>query len=220
MDYFEQLGCPCRLVKNDVTTKDLPLDGIQGVVISPGPETPEKANHLMSMLGEVIGRFPVLGICLGHQAIALHYGAKLSKAPRPMHGKLSKITTNGGLVFKTLPLQFEVVRYHSLIIEDLPASLTPTALTIDGLLMAFESKSEKVCGVQFHPEAALTEYGLKIFRNWLTFIILFKCPKNCCGTKCVEGEYMVALELINHMIPPLKPSMMATRPWFGWRNCV
>lgn len=169
VDYFEQLGVQVEVIQNDTPKKQLQLNKYDGVVISPGPETPEKANGLNEYLPLLIGEIPLLGICLGHQAIASYLGGRLDKASKPMHGKLSEIVIDGGILFNGLPLVFQVVRYHSLLIYDLPEMLIPTAKTKAGELMAFEDLELKVHGMQFHPEAALTEYGLDMLRNWLTF---------------------------------------------------
>jgi len=169
VDYFEQLGCVVKVIKNDLSPNEFDLNGIKGVVISPGPERPSKANNLNELIPHIIGRLPVLGICLGHQALAEYFGARLVKASRPMHGKISKIFTDKSIVFDGLPEQFDVVRYHSLIIEELPKDLCATAWTSTNELMAFDDLERKVHGIQFHPEAALTQYGLDMLRNWLSF---------------------------------------------------
>lgn len=169
VDYFEQLGVAVEVIQNDTDKDAISFSRYQGVVISPGPETPEKANFLNDYLPQMVGNIPLLGICLGHQAIASYLGGKLDKASKPMHGKLSEIVVTGGVIFNELPKRFNVVRYHSLLIYDLPKSITATACTKDGELMAFEALALKVHGMQFHPEAALTEYGLDMLKNWLTF---------------------------------------------------
>lgn len=169
VDYFEQLGCETRVVQNDTSPENLVIDGVKGVVISPGPESPSKANHLTAYLPLLVGKRPLLGICLGHQALAEYFGAKLVKATKPMHGKISQIETAESVIFKGMPNKIEVVRYHSLIIHDLPMRLKPTAWTSTNELMAFEGITDKVHGIQFHPEAALTQYGLDMLRNWLSF---------------------------------------------------
>jgi len=169
VDYFEQLGVSVRIIMNDTPLKNFSLDGVKGIVVSPGPETPEKANHLNDLLEMSVGQVPILGICLGHQALAVKLGAKLEKAEKPMHGKISEIETKGGVVFKGLPKNMEVVRYHSLLIKELPKGLKPLAKTKKNELMAFEDLNRQIHGIQFHPEAALTQYGLEMLRNWLTF---------------------------------------------------
>lgn len=169
MDYFEQLGTSVKVVKNDIESKKLDLSQYNGIVISPGPESPDKANKLMSLLPLFVDKIPTLGICLGHQALAQYFGAHLVKADKPMHGKISRISHQGGLLFENLPKSIDVVRYHSLVIKNLPSGLQPLALTSLGELMAFQSENKMVCGIQFHPEAALTQYGLEMLNNWLSF---------------------------------------------------
>lgn len=155
--------------RNDVEFVDLETFSFDAIVISPGPESPYKANNLMNVVERYLGQIPILGICLGHQALGLALGGKLVKAQRPMHGMLSSIQAGGDFLFNNLPSHFQVVRYHSLIIEDLPDDVDVVAKTESKELMAFESKEKRCAGLQFHPEAILTEYGLEILRNWLTF---------------------------------------------------
>ena len=156
--------------RNDAPLSELCSDKYSAVVFSPGPESPEKANYLMAAISYYLTNKPTLGICLGHQAIAQSLGAKLEHADYPMHGKISKIKTQGGVLFKRLPQEIEVVRYHSLINTVLPDSVLPTASTNSGELMAFDTQPDIMAhGLQFHPEAVLTQYGLEMLRNWLTF---------------------------------------------------
>ena len=170
VDYFNQLGCEVEVKRNDVPLIDLCTDAYQGVVFSPGPESPEKANNLLDTIDYYLSRKPTLGICLGHQAIAQVLGATLEHAGYPMHGKISKISLEEGVLFEGLPKEIEVVRYHSLINTDLPDSILPKAKTLTGELMAFDTKPDIMAhGLQFHPEAILTQYGLDMLRNWLTF---------------------------------------------------
>ena len=169
VDYFEQLGAEVIVKRNDTSLEELEELLFNAIILSPGPEDPLKANNLMSIVNIYLGKVPMLGICLGHQAIALSMGSDLVKAERPMHGMLSDIQTKEGILFKGLPNKFEVVRYHSLLIEQLNEALRPTAFTEKGELMAFESVELMVSGLQFHPEAILTQYGLDMLRNWLTF---------------------------------------------------
>jgi anthranilate synthase/aminodeoxychorismate synthase-like glutamine amidotransferase len=169
-DYFQRCGVQTRIVRNNIAASELPLDGMDGLVLSPGPETPEKAGCLLESIKLNAGRIPILGICLGHQAIGQYYGARLVKAPQPMHGKLSEIETDvNDPNFKDLPPRFNVVRYHSLILEDLPDCLWATAHTAKGEVMAIRHKHLGISGFQFHPEAILTEYGLQLLGNWLRF---------------------------------------------------
>lgn len=169
VDYLSQLGVGVKVFRNDVDMRTITSEEYSGVVISPGPETPEKAGNLLSILSHYIGKVPILGICLGHQAIGQHFGAELVKAEKPMHGKISKIQIwNEGRIFNGLPEKFNVVRYNSLIIKNLPEELVCLASTESGEIMALRHSSVPLWGLQFHPEAALTQYGLTILKNWLT----------------------------------------------------
>ena len=169
VDYFGQIGIRTRVLRNDVSLAEIKGGSYEGIVLSPGPETPDMAGNLNDVIDAYLGKLPMLGICLGHQAIGQYLGAKLLKAAYPMHGKISTVSTTDGELFRGLPTSFEVVRYHSLVLEDLPATLTATAYTAGGELMAFEWLEQQVFGIQFHPEAALTEHGLHILRNWARF---------------------------------------------------
>lgn len=169
VDYLEQLGAEVVVKRNDCSLEEIEALNFNGLVLSPGPESPEKANNLMAIVNAFKGKKPMLGICLGHQAIAISLGGQLVKASRPMHGMLSAIVTEPGILFNQLPKSFDVVRYHSLLIENLPATLTAKASTAKGELMAFESEKLQLCGLQFHPEAILTQYGIEMLRNWLSF---------------------------------------------------
>jgi len=169
VDYFGQLGIATHVLRNDVPLNEIKQKDYQAVVLSPGPETPATAGNLMEVIDCYLGKLPMLGICLGHQAIGQYLGASLEKAAYPMHGKISEIHTDGEVLFQALPAQFDVVRYHSLVLNDLPDTLKPTAFTKAGELMAFENQEQQVFGIQFHPEAALTQHGLQILNNWARF---------------------------------------------------
>jgi len=169
VDYFGQLGIEAEVVRNDIDMTSLALFKYSGIVLSPGPEKPEKAGILMEVVKRKIGQAPILGICLGHQAIGQHFGASLVKADYPMHGKISKIKTRESVVFNGLPPEIEVVRYHSLVLENLPKTLSVTALSEKKEIMGFENINLKVTGIQFHPEAILTQYGLQMLKNWASF---------------------------------------------------
>ena len=170
VDYFNQLFCDVDVKRNDETLDCLCSDTYNGVVFSPGPETPEKANNLIPTIEFYLSKKPILGICLGHQAIAKTLGAELTHAEKPMHGKISRITNNPGVLFQDLPKEFDVVRYHSLVNINCPDSIIPTAKSSNGELMAFDTRPDLMAhGLQFHPEAILTQYGLEMLRNWLTF---------------------------------------------------
>lgn len=169
MDYFLQLGAETHVIRND---EDLPKDwatAYSGIVLSPGPGIPSEAGKLMPIIAEVVGKLPVLGICLGHQALAQYFGGALVKAHQPMHGKQSWVHIEKGILFNGLPHSFDVVRYHSLIVQDLPKHINVTAKTKRDEVMAIEILEHKACGIQFHPEALLTEYGMEMLNNWLKF---------------------------------------------------
>jgi anthranilate synthase component 2 len=167
VEYLEILGAEVKVVRvNDIVESH--FHGINGVVISPGPGNPQNLPILMKVISDVLDRLPVLGICLGFQAIALKFGADIEKG-NPYHGKISKVRMiNEGRLNQNLPHDFEVVRYHSLIVKELKDPLIPLLETNTGELMAFEHKSKPIMGVQFHPEAYLTQFGFDLLKNWLS----------------------------------------------------
>ena len=172
LDYFRQLGVSVRVERNDVGGRRLERVPFRALVLSPGPGTPARAGGLMPMLERWAGRVPVLGICLGLQAIGELVGARLGLAARPMHGKLSALDVHAdGPLFTGLPRRFTVTRYHSLVLDPAASSLEPLAYTVDGEtapeLMAACVPGYQLSGVQFHPEAVLTDHGLAMLRNWL-----------------------------------------------------
>jgi anthranilate synthase/aminodeoxychorismate synthase-like glutamine amidotransferase len=167
--YVELAGCPCEVVRNDA----LDIAGIrekapEAIILSPGPRTPKEAGICMEVVQELGADIPVLGVCLGHQAIAESYGASVVRSGDPVHGKASPITHNGKGLFRGLPSPLSVGRYHSLIVH-LPekSPLRVTAKTTDGTIMALQHVSHPVYGVQFHPESILTEHGLPLIQNFL-----------------------------------------------------
>ncbi len=140
------------------------------VLISPGPGRPEKAGRTIEMIAEAEARaIPLLGVCLGHQAIAIHHGGIVERAPAPRHGKASRVLHHGAGIFAGLSNPFEAGRYHSLVVREkgLPAELTVTARSEDGIVMALSHRSLPVFGVQFHPESVLTPEGEKLLANFL-----------------------------------------------------
>jgi anthranilate synthase/aminodeoxychorismate synthase-like glutamine amidotransferase len=169
LDYLHQLNVNCKVVRNDISLEDLTPNTFQGVVISPGPERPDNAGNLLPILSHYSSLLPILGICLGHQAIGLKFGAKLVKAKYPMHGKISRIKCTDSAIFKDLPKQLNVVRYHSLILRSLPHCLQVIAQTESNEIMAIRHRSLEIHGLQFHPEAYLTEGGFQMIRNWVGF---------------------------------------------------
>ncbi|MCS7035215.1 MAG: aminodeoxychorismate/anthranilate synthase component II [Saprospiraceae bacterium] len=170
-DYLRQAGVECVVVRNDAP--DLLAfspDDFDAVVLSPGPGRPEAAGWMPELLAAWHQDLPVLGVCLGHQAIGLFYGAQIARAPLPMHGKTSVVQHRGHPIFKDIPRRFSVMRYHSLAIvgwEKTP--LRPLAWADDGVLMAIAHRSLPIVGVQFHPESALTEHGLTLIQNWVNW---------------------------------------------------
>lgn len=169
-DYFIRLGAACEVVRNDrYGISGTPDAGdFDGIVLSPGPGRPEDAGGMMSSLRDHHENKPILGICLGHQAIGLLFGASLVRAIRPVHGKTSLISHSGNSVFSGLPPGIPVMRYHSLVLADFPEErLEKTAWTDEGEIMAFRHRTLPLTGLQFHPESIQTAYGLDMLRNWL-----------------------------------------------------
>ncbi len=167
-DYFLRTGVELRIVRNDVMVEDLKRESYQALVISPGPETPSKAGNLMEILGYYVDKLPILGVCLGHQAIGQYFGADLVKSHRPMHGKVSLITQKGAHpLFANLPKAFQVTRYHSLELTNLPDTLEPILVAEKGEIMGIAHRSLPIIGVQFHPEAHLTDHGLELIAAWV-----------------------------------------------------
>lgn len=167
VDYFYQLGQPCTIVRNDVSLSEIVNIAFDSIVLSPGPGVPSASGGLMHILDQYHREKPVLGICLGHQAICEYFGGSVRKALKPMHGKVSKITRRDDALFAGLPDYFNVVRYHSLVGYRLPEVLQVLAETDEGEIMALRHTDFPIWGIQFHPEAALTEYGIQVLRNWL-----------------------------------------------------
>lgn len=166
VDYFERLNVRVKVVRNNIDPDIIDKTEISGLVISPGPGTPEKAGYLLKYLDVFTGQIPILGICLGHQAIGKYFGAELIKAKRPMHGKTSVISIKQDPLFYDLPSTWNVVRYHSLVLKNLPETLLSVAES-DGEIMAIKHSTKAIYGIQFHPEAALSENGLELLRNWV-----------------------------------------------------
>jgi anthranilate synthase component 2 len=170
--FLSELGATVEVVRNDVITLDeidARLADFDRIVISPGPCTPSQAGISMPLVNRFAGRVPILGVCLGHQAIGAAFGARVIRAPMLMHGKTSEIYHSGAGVFRGLPSPFTATRYHSLIIErqSLPASLEITAETSDGIIMGVRHRELEVEGVQFHPESILTPVGKDLLANFL-----------------------------------------------------
>jgi anthranilate synthase component II len=169
--YLGELGAVCDVVRNDrITVAEAMQLKPQAIVLSPGPCTPNEAGICLDLIAAAMAAgMPLLGVCLGHQAIGQACGAKVLRAPLPMHGKLSSIKHDGRGLFAGLPGRIEVTRYHSLIVErsSLPADLEVTAETSDGIIMGLQHKSKPLYGVQFHPESIASEHGHDILANFL-----------------------------------------------------
>jgi anthranilate synthase/aminodeoxychorismate synthase-like glutamine amidotransferase len=168
--YLGELGCDVEVHRNDkISVDDIARRKPERIVISPGPCTPQEAGISVELVQRLAGRFPMLGVCLGHQAMGAAYGGKIVRAPQIFHGKTSEIRHDGKGIFRGLPKPFRATRYHSLIVErkSLPRELTITAETADGTIMGLRHRKHKMEGVQFHPESVLTQDGKKLLRNFL-----------------------------------------------------
>jgi anthranilate synthase component II len=168
--YLGELGAACIVYRNDaVTVNDVLALNPKGIVLSPGPCTPNEAGICLDLIAKAGTEIPLLGVCLGHQAIGQYFGGDVVRAPSPVHGKLSEITTTGRGLFQGLPQRFSVTRYHSLTVEPrtLPTELEVTATTTDGVIMGLAHKSYPIHGVQFHPESIASEYGHDLLANFL-----------------------------------------------------
>ena len=170
VQYFGELGEEVRTVRNDeITLDDIAAINPDRICISPGPKSPKDAGVSVDVLREFKGNKPILGVCLGHQAIGEAFGGKIIRARQVMHGKTSKIAHIGEGVFQDLPSPYTVIRYHSLAIEraSLPSCLEVTAWTDDGEIMGVRHKEFDIEGVQFHPESILSEHGHAMLKNFL-----------------------------------------------------
>ena len=170
VQYLGELGAEPEVRRNDqITVEEIARLAPERIVISPGPKTPNEAGICLDVIQKFSGKVPILGVCLGHQAIGQAFGGKVIRAPELMHGKTSPISHDGKTIFSSLPNPFPTTRYHSLIVErsTLPDCLEISATTPDGLIMGLRHKQFKVEGVQFHPESVLTEAGKQLLANFL-----------------------------------------------------
>lgn len=170
VQYLQELGAEVRVFRNDETTVDeLAALRPSHIVLSPGPGEPAGAGILLNVVHHLSTRIPLLGVCLGHQAIGQAFGGQVVRAKQVMHGKTSRIDHDGSGVFRALPDGFTATRYHSLVVAEdgLPACLAVTARSEDGEIMGLRHRELAVQGVQFHPEALLTEHGHAMLENFL-----------------------------------------------------
>jgi anthranilate synthase component 2 len=168
--YLGELGAKVKVVRNDeITAQEALAMKPEGIVLSPGPCTPNEAGICLDLIEKAQGRMPILGVCLGHQAIGQAYGGRIVRAPEPMHGKLSRVHHTGKSVFRGLNNDFLATRYHSLTIDppSMPPSLEVTATSEDGVIQGVMHKTHPVHGVQFHPESIASENGHALLGNFL-----------------------------------------------------
>lgn len=168
--FLGELGAPCRVYRNDEVSVDRVLEeGPRAIVLSPGPCTPNEGGICLELVKRAAADVPLLGVCLGHQAIGQAFGGKIVQAPTLMHGKLSTMRNTGAGLFKGLPSAFEATRYHSLTVdrETLPTCLEITAETDDGVIMGLQHKTHPLHGVQFHPESIASQHGHALLANFL-----------------------------------------------------
>ena len=173
VQYLSELGADLQVFRNDEITIDEILElNPQGIVLSPGPGRPENAGIMNELIKQINGTIPILGVCLGYQALAQVYGAKIGYAPTLMHGKTSQIIHSKSILFKNLPNPFVATRYHSLIVvkDTLPQEFKITAYTEDDIIMAIEHITLPLYGVQFHPESIMTPEGKEILQNFLDIL--------------------------------------------------
>ena len=175
--YFEELGEEVLVYRNDkITIKDIENMNIDGIVISPGPKSPKEAGLSLEIIDKFKGKLPILGICLGHQFIGHYFNAEVIKGKEPVHGKMFYINHDNKDLFKDVKNPLRVTRYHSLIVDknDFPNELEITSETEDNVIMGIKHKSLPIYGVQFHPEAEMTEEGHKILNNFINITKSFK----------------------------------------------
>lgn len=170
VQYLRQLGAEVEVCRNNVfDLQDLETKPFSGIVISPGPGSPENAGSSVETIVRYAGKIPILGVCLGHQAVAYAFGGRIVKAQKLMHGKVSTITADGKTIFSGIKKPFSAMRYHSLAVDtdSLPQCLEVSARTEDGEIMGLRHTSHATEGIQFHPESIMTPVGKRILRNFL-----------------------------------------------------
>lgn len=171
VQYLGELGAEMKVIRNDeMTVDDIENElKLEQILISPGPGTPDDAGITLGAIERFAGRIPILGVCLGHQAIGQYFGGSVVRAPEPVHGKPVEVRHDGRTIFEGIPQSFNAGRYHSLVVdrESTPDCLEISAESPDGLVMGLRHKTEKIEGVQFHPESILTDHGKTLLRNFL-----------------------------------------------------
>jgi anthranilate synthase/aminodeoxychorismate synthase-like glutamine amidotransferase len=170
VQFLGELGAEPVVYRNDqITVEQIAKADYRGLVISPGPGEPKGAGVTLAAIRQLAGRLPILGVCLGHQAIGEAFGGRIVRAPRPIHGKASVVKHDGRGIFAGVPQDLEVARYHSLVIEpqSCPPELEITASTADGIIMGVRHRAYPIEGVQFHPESVLTSNGMQILANFV-----------------------------------------------------
>jgi para-aminobenzoate synthetase component 2 len=170
VQYLGQLGAECEVRRNDeISVDDVGTFGAAGLLLSPGPGSPERAGIMLDVIRAYAGKLPMFGVCLGHQAIGAAFGATVDRAPELLHGKTSQVHHTGAGVLAGLPDPFTATRYHSLAVrpETLPAEIEVTGSTESGVVMSMRHRHLPIEGVQFHPESVLTEGGHTMLANWL-----------------------------------------------------
>ena len=190
VQYLQQLGAECTVVRNDEVEANEAAK-YDGVLISPGPGTPDKAGVSIAMINYCAEKsIPLFGVCLGHQAIGEAFGATVSRAPELLHGKTSQVIHNGAGVLTNLPSPFTATRYHSLAVErdTVPAVLEITGSTESGVVMSMRHTTLPIEGVQFHPESVLTEHGHQMLANWLVKCGDIDARKRAVGLSPVVGS--------------------------------
>ena len=190
VQYLQQLGAEVVVKRNDEVNAES-INGFDGVLLSPGPGTPEGAGACIEIVNAAIEKHkPLLGVCLGHQAIGEAFGATVSRAPELLHGKTSRVIHNAHGVLTNLPSPFTATRYHSLAVEreTVPDVLEITGATESGVVMSMRHKTLPIEGVQFHPESVLTEHGHQMLANWLVTCGDLAAPKRAVGLSPVVGR--------------------------------
>jgi para-aminobenzoate synthetase component II len=189
VQYLAQLGADCEVRRNDAVAPE-DADAYDGVLLSPGPGHPESAGVCLDLIRHAAGRVPILGVCLGHQAVAVAYGGTVGRAPELLHGKTSVVHHDGSGVLASLPDGFTATRYHSLAVDPatVPDVLEVTGRTPSGVVMALRHRELAVEGVQFHPESVLTEHGHRLLANWLTVCGDLDAPRRAEGLAPVVGS--------------------------------